>query len=403
VARIVLKSEDPMSTPTPAPWLDSDAARTIGPVEYVSDLSPEGRRRVETQVRLWGGLAQLCRVALIAGIVGLVATWLLSDFLPAYWGAPLCAGLSFLALIVGWVGSGIAARGLFQHQTTLASRLLVGARGFALWAPRGAIVLSWAQFTPSLFPDPNDPGRKRGFLSLRRTLYLAELYEHTERVEERGRAELQRRAEELAPAPATPSPPEHPKEPWLDSEAARLIGPVEMVAAPNPEIARRRRGARRVAQVLAGLVVVAIPTGFLLPLVFPTVRWPDPVLVLIGAIAVGLLGVSFVGAIARHAWLLDTRILVGPRGLAVWGPHGSLVIPWEELGVFWDVSAKIAPEEPTGAVHRALLRFRRRDGACFYLTDLFDDAERIQERVLAELHRRTGPVPPESGVVEPGA
>jgi hypothetical protein len=198
-------------------------------------------------------------------------------------------------------------------------------------------------------------------------------------------------------------------EPWLDSEAARVIGPVELVCAPTsgnwrePGVLLMSFGAT-LALALGFILVCLAAAGTIDALLL--LPWL-PLVVLVCCVLL-LLGLALV----RYDDLRE-RLLLGRRGLALWSPGPALVILWDDLGTIWQrVPTALDDGQPLSVV------LERNGRQRLAITAFFAGHHRISLRVLEELARRTrtlgaetarlaagsGAVTPaEHGLAEPGA
>lgn len=382
---------------TARPWLDSEAAVLIGPVEEVAELTAEGRQRLEEQLALCQRVAARSRVAWYVGLAGLVGGVLLVLLVSTGWPVALGLALACGTLLLSW-SNGLSARSnRANHTAMLQGKLLVGMRGFAVWTPLGEYPFSWSQVALDMFGEPPEEVH---LTTLRERFYVRELFDCADRLALRAQAELRTLSEAAGGATVVGH---HPYEPWLDTDAARLIGPIEQVVQPREEVVRVRRA--RLGYVNGGylLLVVIFLGGVLLTFTEPAETAPKPVylvtFLLVGSFVLFLLTAGVTGA----AWLLDSRLLLGPRGLVIWGAQGVVAVLWEEVGTFWHVTSDVPRNEATGAVRRTYWRFQRADGVWFYLTDLYEDGERVAERIHAALEGRGTPAQATPQVSVPAA
>ncbi len=176
-------------------------------------------------------------------------------------------------------------------------------------------------------------------------------------------------------------------DPWLDSEAARRIGPVTAVHGPT-------------AGMVSGLVTLTgIVGGVFLPvwlaplgLLVLAKGWPDWTYLfgdlrhLMGA-AVGIgsylaltsfFVVPLVVMIRDGRRALAIRLLVGARGLAHWSPTEEQVFLWDDLGTGWVCHPTFDPEG---------IQLRQANGSIVVIDRAFADHQKIISRVVAEVVR----------------
>jgi hypothetical protein len=169
-----------------------------------------------------------------------------------------------------------------------------------------------------------------------------------------------------------------PRRPWLDSAAARAIGPVERVCAPAwAEVA------------MIGWVIVTVLAGGWFPLLglfalfgyfFPEAISSTSALGCGGVICLALsAGLAFLGA--RH---LRQRLLLGERGVALWAPARSRVVMWDELDT---VRYRVWSDRQGRPFAVVLVR---QDGVRLVITGFFADHHVVIQRILEELARRSG-------------
>jgi hypothetical protein len=355
------------------------------------------------------------------------------------WGIPLWLLILGGGGYAGWriLGSGLALR----H-----NRLLIGTRGFAEWTTRGATIVLWDDL--GIHWQVTVPGAQPGelstdvYLTLEHSsgvlFQLTRLYSGAKDLRDRILETLRRnlvamgdgsfpqpvvdltRADPSSRESVTDEPyPPVPDGPWLDSDAARSIGPVLLVAAPSRR-GRRTWLVRTCLVTFAGLLVGGL-FAFLLGAFLYDQAYGDANADPRGGIFPFVVAASaFVMTgqyLHRQLLSLRPRFLLGRRGLALWNPGGSIVIPWDALVTEWRTSVRVTKYERFQLVLPVLLKLRRTDGFCLFITELYEHAPRIVERVLDELHRRsvlsiptstprerpaeTGPtdiVPPDPGV-----
>jgi hypothetical protein len=202
-----------------------------------------------------------------------------------------------------------------------------------------------------------------------------------------------------------------PREPWLDCEPAKAIGPIERVHGP---------ASRQFATVVWWVFVIGFAPGCLgmfclVPCAHP--RWQPPstppefsysILALLFA-WVALACWSIYWGIRRLRW----RLLVGQKGLALWEPGGATIVRWDDLGTLWHRSL-IDPGLPSDTTASLVLVARDQR---LIISRYFAAHELVIARVLGELHRRIvspvewrkeprpgpgsdGITPPERGVAE---
>lgn len=121
-----------MSFRWPEPWRDSDAARTIGPLETVARPS----LRQSTAVLGW-----VAGILLLPGCAGLFC---LVPCHPIVRGPRVSLEVPLLpvwSLVLAWLA--VVVWIVLWARSRLRWRLLVGQRGIALWSPQRAIVARW--------------------------------------------------------------------------------------------------------------------------------------------------------------------------------------------------------------------------------------------------------------------
>jgi hypothetical protein len=355
-----------MSVPI-GPWLDSDAAQAIGPVEFVCTPQPGVR---------W-------LVLLLAAVLVPLGVLLL----PIALSPGLLRDLGIPAIVTGSAGlDGAIALSFFAAALALAllfprlgHRLLVGTQGLALWTRRGATVVFWDALG-NLWRLTDDGTRSNRLVLERpdgRSFVVGWFFTDGDAVRQRVLAELERnrlgrqyeRQNRTAPLDQLPERDDLPQGPWTHSAAARHIGPLESVHGPTLAVIVKTW------TVLVGLVVLGV---VLLVDALRRVASGNPDwyavgldLVLLGvAAAVALVAVRTM--LQRLAW----RVLVGARGLAEWHPTRELVVPWLELGETW------LKRPAFGASVRLVLE--QLNGLQLVLTTFFHDIDRIVDRVEAE-------------------
>jgi hypothetical protein len=175
------------------------------------------------------------------------------------------------------------------------------------------------------------------------------------------------------------------EEPWLDSEVARAIGPVEFVCRPRPWAPLWRNEGPSVAMAaslfllgLAGLSFLAPCRTVGDPADIPHTIWDHlrTAGLFIAGLACALILFLLIQKARRE---MEERLLVGSRGLAFWGSTRERIVLWVELGIRW----KCFPV--SGAFGRLVLQ--QADGSTIVIDDYFDDHRRVIARVIEELAR----------------
>jgi hypothetical protein len=374
---------DALPAPTAEAWLDTQAARLLGPLEFTAELSSEGRRLLRQRLFAEGTAGLGC--ALLGLAIG--TALLLLRVAPAWAPSPWFVVVGPL-LVGGFATFAAAFLTLWSESANLlGSRLLVGARGWAVWRPTEVRAESWAQLEDDW--QPPDPLRLHWtdpWLG-RQALFVSELFDHNDRFDQHCRDELQRR--EARKSGTEPDP--VPDGPWLVSVAADEMGPVELVAGPTEEaqryIQRRLRNWN-----LGGLAVLAV---FLLVLgvefsrlLHPSVSW-FPLWVTIVLTPLWYPCWRGIQWHQQRQQRLPSRLLLGERGLAIWAPERSIMLLWEELGERWSVTLDIPAGQRRAEWFPVRLRLQGQDLPPFLLSDFFEHAQRIEARILAELQRRS--------------
>jgi hypothetical protein len=360
-----------MSLPL-GPWLDSDAARAIGPVEMVCVPRPQVR------VGVW---------LLLVGLV------LLGVFLVPLLLTPGGSPLLNAALVVTFFAALVLVWWLFPR---LSHRLLVGTQGMALWTRTGGTVVYWDALGNlwRLIDDGSRWGRLvlesadgRPFVvdwlftddDLARARVLEEL--------ERNRLGRQYERQNRAALPdRLPEREDLPQGPWTHSDAARRIGPLEAVHGPRATVV-----AKTWFTVVAVNVLLAILLAGTVAQAISLARRPttgdDWVIVWIGAGLVVVLGVIALFGTRPLLRRLSWRVLIGARGVAEWHPDREVVVPWIDLGETW-----LKRPSPTPTVRLVLEHLR---GPQMILTTFYADVDRVVDRVEAERVRHQNLSPAE--------
>jgi hypothetical protein len=381
---------DPLSVELPSGndlHLDPEAVSVLGRLEAVSNLRAEGRRLLEAQARVWSRLLVLC---VVAGVLVCEILWL-----PRWWKSRLWL-VSFVPLLLGlviWTCAYIVGiRDGFL--SWLDTRLLIGDKGWGLWRRRGVEVYPYA-FVPDAWQKTwliSNPPKWSDYWLPRWWLGYAKVYEQGLLLEEHFREELRRRQERRERPDSAPS---LPPGPWLLSAAAQEIGPVELVAEPTPNAQQKIErwqwvwSSLRQGIVAFILLVVGLQISGLLPL--------SDVIVLASLGGGTWLALRcnrrYQNTLQREA-LLHSRLLLGSRGLAFWSSAGSIVLLWEDLGREWTATPKVSDKERRAEWYPVRLKLRSSSGQEILLTDFYEGAAHIEERILAELQRNAScPIP----------
>jgi len=173
----------------------------------------------------------------------------------------------------------------------------------------------------------------------------------------------------------TPTPPG----PWLGSDAARAIGPVERVHGPAGDVYRDH------GCMVAVAAIMFLP-GLLIPLALIfSPRWSIAPTEILPAGVIALVAICIFGGVLADVVRLArrdlaVRVLVGARGLARWTPGGATVVLWADLGTAW--TCHPARHDPS------VVELRRADGAALLLDCAIAGHHAIIARVAAELAGR---------------
>lgn len=167
--------------------------------------------------------------------------------------------------------------------------------------------------------------------------------------------------------------------PWLTSDAALAIGPIQKVCAPTwGEWGR----------VILALVGIALLPLITLTLSLLCCAFLSPRETSLEGLA-GRLGVGWLPVVLIFAFLgfthLRQRLLLGERGIAHWRPYLTRVVLWEQLGSEW----RCLPSREAGPL---TLTLEHRNGARIVISDFFAEHHHVALRVLEEIARR-GPEP----------
>jgi hypothetical protein len=186
---------------------------------------------------------------------------------------------------------------------------------------------------------------------------------------------------------------------WLDSAAARAIGPVEIVCAPVWGNFKELG----VAVMFVGLAVLLTQCLVVCDLGGRAAGLAVFMPCLPLAYVLALMGL----ALMRYDELRD-RLLLGQRGIALWSPGPAIVILWAELGETWH---RMPLRRDDGQPLSVVLERR---GTQLAITAAFAEYHKVVLRVLEELALRTrisagekpspsdAITPAERSVVEPG-
>jgi hypothetical protein len=345
-------------------------------VEYTAELTPWARRVLQRRqlVATWIG-----RFFLLAAIL-IVAAFLVSIFAGLWILVPWFIALGPFLLgvfLIGWLS---ATHMRSEYVGWLGSRLVVCEHGFAIWKPAGTKVYPWFLIEDDWLPEEPRNQRRR-----ETRLLISEIYEQGERFEEHCRADLRRRQEQTGSDGQTSVA----GGAWLESRVAQEIAPLELVAGPT---AVAKRTVKRGHGVWA-LFTLGVLAGTLL---FFSVQYSGLVPGLSARLTTGvLLALCWVfsrfatasGWSSEHERLLDSRILLGARGLAFWSPEKVIVLYWDHLGQGWSATLDIPKAERRAEWFPVRLKIQTKQGTTFLVSDFYEDAGRIADRVVAELQR----------------
>jgi hypothetical protein len=388
------RNESPSPAPVPTTveaWLESEAAQAIAPVEYVADLTPHARQFLQQQLLVSNRIA---RFFLLAAIV-LVVAFLVSIFTGSWTLVPwyIALGPCLLGVFfVGWLGGTL---GRAEYVGWLASRIVVGEHGYAIWKPAGTKAYLWLLAEPDWLPEEPPDQRRR-----KTRLLTSEMYEQGERFEEHCRAELRRRQEQTGPDGQTSVP----GRAWLESRVAQEIAPLELVAGPTAAAKQSVKqglwGCSFLVGVAGALLVIGVRYSGLVP-GFSSAVASGPLLVLLGLL-------TYWASVAsswcnEHERMLDNRILLGARGLVFWSPEKLTVLLWDDLGQEWRATLDIPKAERRAEWFPVRLKIQTKQGT-FLVSDFYEEAGRIADRVVAELQRpreRKLPTAPSNDILAP--
>jgi len=392
------------STPVPAgPWLDSDAARAIGPVEAVFEPGAQAVNAV------CGAALTLAGIATV-GFALLTFARVTDDFhLPAYLGGELTYPWAACGLLLAsWVYAGWRVA---KFQTYSRWRLLLGREGFAEWTPRGSTVVFWVELGRT-WRVSGEAGKVPGhllcvLLTLRssdRTCWrLLDLYAQGEQIRQRIEAQLLywQLGTTRPWLPDQPSgPPLQPPEPgpWLECEAVWQIEPIEQVSRLTGwsefvvsfcKPALVSYGSWLVALALFGPILVAFRENL-------------AVYVPAGVCLLALGGGSAWYLFHRQTWTdaIWVRLILGAGGLVVYLRERQWLFRWESLAREGAEVAEVLPDRRAAVFTRLLLARINRERTEMDSAVFFRDTDRVVARLLDELRLRAL-VPPEPTTTPP--
>jgi hypothetical protein len=333
------------------PCLDSDAARAIGPIELV--CAPQ---QFEV-IRVAGHT--LLAFLVVPVSLGFLLLMVFNELAVAGFVQP---ELGWALFFVGWAM--VVLWFLFSGLRRLRQRLLLGERGIALWSPGGARVVLWEELGWIWRRVPSREHLYRPLsVALEHSdgtrLAITRFFSNHHRIALRVLQELARRAVESGDADYC----------WLGHPITRQFGPVKQVCTQLAKVAPAERVERLLLERFLPLLPMSLLGTVAFSMAFPWLAVPCCGMpLLIGLIELGV-----------NELRDGTRcyLLLGENGVAYWVPGWLIVIPWEELGVVWQVK----PGEGS-------LTLVREDGFQVEILPFFPDAGDVAARILAELTSR---------------
>jgi hypothetical protein len=373
----------------PDTWLASDAGRNLGVVEFECAPCQAERQaaRHDSLVFIFGiTMPLLIMGSLLLALVSPPTSALTCGLAPVVW-------IAGVALVVG------------NTRSRLQKRLIVARNGIGLWEQGQLTVALWQDLGVLWQVRPGEPAG--GSLLLWKAdgtrLEITPFFERSAEVIARVLAEYAPRAGMTTLDDQIKTPAREPARqaitrvatlradrgatpallpgPWLDSAAARVIGPVEKVCAPTwAEVTNAiwltALAALLVPIPLAILTVCAcnVLYGRQSPLGGPQSMW-----VLFFVAWIGIVLAVLVSGVNK----LSARLLLGARGIARWSDRGDDIVLWEELGTVW----RCVPGHPVSGEGLAVV-LENSDGRELVINGFFADHHVVALRVLEELTRR---------------
>jgi hypothetical protein len=176
--------------------------------------------------------------------------------------------------------------------------------------------------------------------------------------------------------------------PWTGSDADHVIGPVRQVCPPRAEVVEPIQEQVQRPFVLGFMTASLLLLGGVAVLVAG--KGSDERSGVVGVCLFSIALASFVASFAYRAhrlWPLQSFLLVGEHGVAIWHPDGSRIVAWDDLGTAWHADPDITRGDLGEAGAGVLLKLRHTDGQVFYITDLYENALLVVARVREELQR----------------
>lgn len=274
-------------------------------------------------------------------------------------------------------------------------RLFVGAKGLAEERDDATTVVLWADlgrdWREYAWVPAEGLARSPPLLVLirgdGRTFRLRPIYDGAEALAGRIRDHLHRNA----PARPDDAPPAGP---WLHAAATSGLGPVRLVALPDPAAAERFR--EQVDRDLAGWRFVGRFRPWLVVLVLVVSGWSPNLRPVLAAVLVLMLAgnVAFADYRARALRLTGTVWLVGEHGFALWRAGRVEVVFWDDLGREWFVRDEIEPAERRRQRLPILLKLQNTCLDCLYVTELHPHAAELVTRIRTAVSTHGSPFAP---------